>query len=88
MSEQAKRVESYDECLEHSEPCYFKLNGVWYINLPDPHATGNAFLGNLGNHTIEEHEDGTISVTPSILITGHNGKRHGYLTCGAWIELP
>lgn len=35
---------------------------------------------------IEEHEDGTISVTPSILRYGVDGKElwHGYLTRGVW----
>ena len=39
---------------------------------------------------VEEHEDGTISVTPSILVDGHNEgektQRHGYLTRGIWTE--
>lgn len=39
----------------------------------------------LKNHVIVEHEDGTITVTPSILANG--GKKngwHGYLTKGVW----
>jgi hypothetical protein len=66
--------------------CYWKHNetGEWYIHFPT--VDGNGLLGNLANHTIEEHEDGTISVTPSILTTGHNVQRHGYLTKGIWNE--
>jgi hypothetical protein len=36
--------------------------------------------------SIIEHEDGTISVTPSILVTNHLGSWHGYLTQGIWKE--
>lgn len=40
----------------------------------------------LGAHKIEEHDDGTITVSPSILI--HDGKGtqfwHGYLEHGVW----
>lgn len=58
--------------------------GVWFCCTPGGH------LGNLGGHTITEHEDGTITVSPSILIsvTDRHGKKqelwHGYLERGAW----
>jgi hypothetical protein len=39
-------------------------------------------------HTIVEHEDGTITVSPSILVTGSHGKQwHGYLERGVWREV-
>lgn len=58
--------------------CYWKdeESGEWYIHFPT--TDGHGLLGGLANHKVEEHEDGTISVTPSILTTGHNGERHGY----------
>lgn len=58
-------------------------DGNWYFCCPggDGH-----LLANLTNHTIAEHEDGTISVLPSILCTGgRQGARvewHGYLERG------
>ena len=47
-----------------------------------------------GHHTVIEHPDGTISVTPSIFQHYHQGGSdctaecwHGYLTDGVWIEV-
>lgn len=43
--------------------------------------------GSLRGHKITEHEDGTITVSPSILHTEPNvGQWHGYLECGVWRE--
>lgn len=68
--------------FDEAEVSYWKLRGVWYIHLPGPG------VGTLVNHTIEEHPDGTISVSPSVLLTRHllagDQVRHGYLTCGEW----
>jgi hypothetical protein len=58
--------------------------GKWYCRVPAP-CFG---VGGLGNHTIEEHEDGTITVSPSILSYGSNGKQwHGYLERGFWRQV-
>jgi hypothetical protein len=53
--------------------------------------TPNGHGGSLFNHQVTEHEDGTITVSPSILITTSNdgGKTqtelwHGYLERGVW----
>ena len=45
-------------------------------------------LANLAQHTVIEHEDGTISVSPSILVRGggDDGEWHGYLERGIWRE--
>lgn len=54
---------------------------LWYCMTPD------GSLGNLGDHTITEHEDGTITVSPSILISeGSKQLWHGYLEHGVWRE--
>ncbi len=54
----------------------------WYARPPGCH------MGDLSNHEIVEHEDGTITVSPSILITygDENGQHqwHGYLEHGEW----
>jgi len=81
---QAKRVAGFAESND-DELCYWKSeNDGWYLNLP------GCGLATLRGHKVEEHEDGTISVTPSILTTGYyNGEkvtRHGYLTRGFWKE--
>lgn len=58
-------------------------HGVWYVIVPE---TGYS-CGPISNHQVVEHEDGTITVTPSILCHhGVNGKPpwHGYLTRGVW----
>ncbi len=57
--------------------------GDWWICTP----TG--FAGVLTAHTVEEHEDGTITVRPSILTppgipTDASLYYHGFLTRGVW----
>ena len=51
----------------------------WYIR--DPH--GDASSIRFEHHTVEEHEDGTITVSPSIVVT-HGGLWHGWLQRGEW----
>lgn len=59
-------------------------DGQWWFRLP---VTGFG-IGRLGLHTIVEHDDGTITVSPSILVTGAHGKQwHGYLERGVWREV-
>lgn len=60
-------------------------DGNWYACAPNGH------LGNLTAHDVTEHEDGTITVSPSILITTRDTERkqdvelwHGYLERGVW----
>lgn len=57
-------------------------DGVWYARPPGEH------IGSLENHEVIEHDDGTITVSPSILITGYSGNIqtdwHGYLERGVW----
>lgn len=63
-------------------PCaYGKRNNVWYCSTP------NGLAGNLGSHAVVEHEDGTITVSPSILVTeSPEVTWHGYLIRGVWSE--
>lgn len=63
------------------------FNGEWMCCAP-----GNSdMIGGLAKHTVVEHEDGTITVSPSILITYWSGKEyqqwHGYLERGVWREV-
>lgn len=52
----------------------------WYAMSPNGH------LANLGAHTVTEHEDGSITVSPSILINHgeNNPVYHGFLENGVW----
>lgn len=63
------------------------FDGLWYCRPPWEHASG--CLGNgTSHHKVAEHEDGTITVSPSILITVHLEKGmatwHGFLERGVW----
>ena len=57
---------------------------TWYCCTPNGH------VGNLRNHRVVEHEDGSITATPSILvqIAKSDGTTvelwHGYLELGLW----
>jgi len=60
---------------------YWKApNGDW--NALTPIGT----LANLNQHRVDEHDDGTISVFPSILTIGVS-RYHGYLRNGVWQTL-
>lgn len=53
-----------------------------------PCCSPNDLQGDIAKHTIIEHEDGTITATPSIRITKYDGSEwHGYLTNGIWKEV-
>jgi hypothetical protein len=56
--------------------------GFWYASVP------NGYSANLAGHQVVEHDDGTITVSPSILV--RNGQYdelwHGYLERGVWRE--
>lgn len=87
-----RRQDGNYDCLAPGE--YGKdEDGLWYCCAPTPvDADGFDFYGALGDgsgvrgHNVVEHEDGTITVSPSILITRHDGRWHGYLERGVWRE--
>lgn len=63
-------------------------DGNFYAIPPDT-KPDQWLCANLEKHKIEEHEDGTITVSPSIRVGGHDeiGTRvewHGYLEKGIW----
>jgi hypothetical protein len=81
-----------DEDFPHPLPLNYQSGDYWF----DPtlgywlvcSPTGG--VGSLEKHTVIEHDDGTITVNPSILITSnwqpqHNW--HGYLEHGVWQEV-
>ncbi len=82
---QGRRVKDWDGSgiLKKGEYAKSEKDGVWYAMTP------NGRLGNLAAHDVVEHEDGTITVTPSILVTTGSYNRqawHGYLRHGIWQE--
>lgn len=82
MKTPATRVELNEEgqlLLKEGE--YGKdKNGVWYIRPPRCH------MGSLQLHKVVEHEDGTITASPSILIDDGRTRWHGFLEQGFWRE--
>jgi hypothetical protein len=59
---------------------YGKTHGnTWMVKTPTGH------VGNLSKHEVTENEDGTITVSPSILVSDHTGELyHGWLIGGTW----
>ncbi len=58
-----------------------RWNGIWWLCLPD-----SGMKVQLDDRwRVEEHEDGTISVHPSIHIS--NNRWHGWLTAGEFIQI-
>lgn len=66
-----------DLVLKEGEYGINPRDGKWYARPPSCH------MGCLENHSVTEHEDGSISVSPSILIEGETSW-HGYLIKGIW----
>lgn len=79
---QGRRVYTED-LIEFQPGDYGFVGGNWFCCVPDGR------LGNLSNHQVIEHEDGTITVSPSILVWagGKDGQWHGYLEHGVWREV-
>jgi len=67
------------------EPCdYGNRESNWYGVTP------NGLLCTLTKHTVTEHEDGTITVSPSILCKRNGAEPltwHGCLERGVWREV-
>jgi hypothetical protein len=69
----------HDEHLGYYCPVVIDNKRSWMCVTPNGH------MGNLRNHEVVEHEDGTISVAPSILVSDHTGELwHGFLEQGIW----
>lgn len=54
------------------------ITGKWFGCSPNGHGC------NLSSHDVVEHEDGTITVSPSILINSQREEWHGFLRRGVW----
>lgn len=72
---------SFPEGFDWGVMSYWRQGSVWMLHLP-PNS-----MGNLSDHEVTEHEDGTITVSPSILVTRPGDEsvlRHGHLKRGVW----
>ncbi len=86
MTTQGRRRFEIDSEINMPLDCqpgdYWNWDGLWMCMTP------SRFIGNLANHKITEHEDGTITVSPSILVTttmaGEKRAWHGWLERGVW----
>lgn len=79
----AKRIQGFSDLKGNTDSiCYYSQDEVWYLYFP------KCGLGNLAAHEVTEHEDGTITVSPSIRMQGHQDGQpyeiHGYLEKGVW----
>ena len=62
---------------------YWQYDGDWYAKAP------NGLRCGLRGHAVVENADHTITVSPSILVTGCDGVDktwHGFLVDGVWRE--
>ena len=76
---QGQRVQTWEELFDTPGGYMKTPEGGWRAMTPNGH------LGNLDAHDVEEHEDGTITVSPSILVSDHTGELyHGFLRGGVW----
>lgn len=79
-----------DRDLMSTPGSILKKDGVWFGHVPHAADADGNFIAGLAGHGVTEHEDGTITVAPSILLRqgdGSGGWRetwHGFLERGEW----
>jgi len=84
-----QRKDNPDDLLPNPGDYGKGSDGKWF-GCPPARAsdTDLPLIANLSGHQVIEHEDGTITVSPSILIAKHTGEQwHGYLERGFWREV-
>ena len=70
----------------HLSPTQYQVWDYWKDDRAGWMAYAPSGIGSLANHEVVEHADQTITVSPSILVTGE-GQWHGYLERGIWREV-
>lgn len=63
-----------------------RAGDYWHWSLGWAGKCPNGLLCNLSKHAVTEHEDETITVSPSILCDNGRESWHGYLEQGVWKE--
>jgi len=84
VSEQAWRFPDDEDGIANGAEgtgrvCYWRWKGRWWVWLP------GGFLADLSKHDVTENTDGTITVAPSVLVSGPR-QRNGALVDGVWQE--
>lgn len=86
---QGRRVRDL-EPHEYEAGDYGRWQDMWFCRAPGGEGP-QRFTGNLSQHDVVEHDDGTITVSPSILVSsrwaGEEFSWHGYLEQGVWREV-
>lgn len=78
---QGRRIPNPEPSLCEPGDYYQGKDGYWTAQTPNGH------YANLRKHEVTEHEDGTITVSPSILVSDGIGPVwHGYIKHGVWEE--
>lgn len=84
MQIKAVRIAGLSEINDAVASYYKGDDGIWYLYLP------GCGIANLARHEVTEHDDGSITAAPSILLDGHHNGRptrlHGFLVKGFWLE--
>lgn len=77
-----RRYDIFPHELETGEYCFWPGGDSWMARTPNGH------LANISGHQVTEEADGTITVSPSILVRHTTGEvYHGYLEHGVWREV-
>jgi hypothetical protein len=66
---------------------YGKYLSTWYASPPCNEGVDEDLLANLAVHRVTVHEDGTITASPSVLVSNGRKSWHGYLEKGIWREV-
>lgn len=71
--------------MEPGDYIKMEIGGAWEWFVRPPRGA----IGSISKHTVTEHEDGTITVSPSILTHDADVAQqwHGYLERGIWREV-
>lgn len=74
----------YNAIVAIPDSGWAKVGDTWYCKPPGSPVSAASLAG----HQVTEHDDGTITVSPSILyrVPHYNYEYHGYLEAGVWRE--
>ena len=73
-----------DGPMEPGDYFYWERINRWLVKAPNGHE--GTISPNV--HVVEEHDDGTITLTPSLVLNAADGRElyHGFLRRGEWTD--